>query len=648
MIPEFDDINLDFINKSIKNIISENDRKIKSLIRIKEKTYTSFVQPLVYLNQRLYTKFTVISHLNSVVNSSETQKNYVDLLEPITQYYYRLNQNKDIYLSFEEINRNNKKLSIAQKKVIKNNLINFELAGIHLEKNLKKQIEEIDTQLSVLYNNFSQNVLEANSKYKQILNEKEIKEFPKSVQNFSSIGNGKYEFSLQEHSYSSFTTYSSNRKLREKIYKQYTTRAPENLELIEKILFLRQKKSKILHFNNFVEYSLQKKSANSPKEVLSYLEEIIKAVQPYGKKELEELKHFAKESLNINDLQAYDIKFVSEKLKQKKYKLEEEEYKPYFEKNQVIQGIFEFIKKLFGIEFEKIKAKVWNKKVLVYNLIIEKEIQARLFLDLETRNNKQNGAWMTDWYSKAKFDKTDIKPIAFVICNFPPESPENPSLLTHNDVVTFFHEMGHALHHICSKITEPEVSGVNGVEWDIVEFPSQFLENFAYEKKVLQLFAKHYQTGELLPENKMQTLKNAKNHLAALSILRQMEFALFDILIHYRNIKTKEEVQETLNEVRKQVSVLEVPDYNHFQSSFLHIFAGGYAAGYYSYKWAEVLSADTFIKFAENDILEPKLGKKYLDLVFSQGGSKNGLEIFEEFMGRKPRKKALLESYGIL
>ncbi len=334
-------------------------------------------------------------------------------------------------------------------------------------------------------------------------------------------------------------------------------------------------------------------------------------------------------------------------MKKEKFHLDEEEYKPYFEKNSVVEGLFKFLNKLFKVDFIKVDVPVWDESVLVYDLKRNGETFARIYMDLESRPDKRGGAWMDDWQTGCLDEKNcKINPVAFIVANFPPASEKQPSLLRHYDVVTLFHEMGHAIHHLFSEVEESFVSGTSGVEWDAVEFPSQFLENFAYEKSVLKTFAKHYQTGEVLPDGMIDKLIKAKNFQSALAMLRQLEFGIFDMLVHTGSY-TKEQVQEILDEVREQIAVIKPPRYNKFQNSFAHIFAGGYAAGYYSYKWAEVLSADAFYIFIDNDIFDEEIASKFLNTVLSQGGSKKAMDIFKEFAGREPDIDALLKLSGI-
>ena len=442
-------------------------------------------------------------------------------------------------------------------------------------------------------------------------------------------------------------TYGSNRKLREKLYKAYTTRAPENEKLIEEILGLRDEKAKLLGFKNYAELSLKTKMAESPEEVIQFLETLAKKSKPQAEREYRELNEFARKNGLDDNVQAYDFAYYSEKLKKEKYDVNDELYKPYFEKNQTLNGLFKFLNKLLKLDFKKVNTSVWDETVDVYDVYRKGELIGRIYFDLEAREGKRDGAWMDEWITHHEDENNNIiKPVAHIVANFSPSTKETPSLLRPYDVETLFHEMGHALHHLLSEVKEPFISGIAGVEWDAVEFPSQFLEQFAYDKEVLKLFAKHYRTGEPMPEDMMDKLKNAKNFQSALAMLRQLEFGLFDIKIHLKKY-TSEEVQKILDEIRDEISVIKPPEYNKFQWQFAHIFAGGYSAGYYSYKWAEVLSADAYFMFVDTGIYNDELADSLYSEFLSKGGSKPAKELFKNFAGREPDINALLKLSGI-
>jgi len=654
LFPEFtlSDENIDKQGKAVLEQIEENKKKIEELLKISEKTYRNFVKPYQILQERLGWLFSPISHLNYVKNSEKTQKVYSSVLPVLTEYYTSISQDERIYRAFKEIYEKEKDiLNQEQKKVMQDLIRDFELSGVGLPENKRNNVKEINIKLSHLQNSYAQNILNATDSYEMIIeNPEDIKELPDiEKENAKLERNGKeiYRFTLHQPSYIAFMTYSSNREKREQLYRAYVTRAPENEKILEEILGLRYEKAKLLGFNNYAELSIATKMAGSPQQVIDFLRELAKRSKPQAEKEYEELNNFAKRLGLKDNVQAYDIAYYSEKLKKEKFNVDDEEYKPYFEKNNVVEGLFNFLNKFLKLEFEKIEVPVWDDTVDVYHIYRKGSLIGRIYLDLEAREGKKDGAWMDEWVTYHENEKGEIiPPVAFIVANFSPSSKKNPSLLRPYDVETLFHEMGHALHHLLSKVKEPFVSGISGVEWDAVEFPSQFLEKFAYEKEVLKLFAKHYKTGDPMPEEMIDRLKNAKNFQSALGMIRQLEFALFDMLIHLDKY-TAEDVQNILNKVRDEISVIKPPSYNKFQWSFSHIFAGGYAAGYYSYKWAEVLSADAYFMFVDNGIYNDELSESFYSEILSKGGSRSADQLFKNFAGREPDIDALLRLSGI-
>ncbi len=621
---------------------------------IENKTYKNFVLPFQEIGERINEFITPIFHIDSVKNSEITSKVYEECLPIISKYESEINQNENIYnaLKYIQYNENNT-LNSIQKKVLENEIRDFELSGCNLEKEKKQRLEELDLQLSELSHKFSQNLLKATNSYSLIIeNFEDVKGIPDSdleLAKFVEDGKSKYKFTLHMPSYIAFMTYSTSREKREELYKAYTTRAPENGKIIEELLKLKEEKVKILGFSNFAQYSLATKMAKSEDEVIKFLEELGNKAKPKAIKEFEEIKELALKD-GINDFRASDIAFYSEKLKKAQYDLDEEYYRPYFEQNSVLNGFFEFLYKMFNIKFTKVESKAWDEKVQVYNISENNQIIARIYIDLESRSDKRGGAWMNNWHSYYRTSDDKIKlPTAYIVGNFPQSTKDIPSLLRHSDVVTLFHEMGHALHHLLSKVDEPFVSGISGVAWDVVEFPSQFLEYFSYDKDVLKLFAKHYKTGEVLDDEAINRLIKARNFQSSMATVRQIEFALFDFKLYQELYKKEEQIQKLLDEVREKFAVIIPPSYNKFQNGFSHIFAGGYSAGYYSYKWAEVLSADAFYMFIESgNIFNQELGLKYKECVLSKGGSYNMDKLFYDFAKREPKVDSLLKIDGII
>ena len=640
-------VNLEIFINELTEKLESNKEKISQLLELKNKSYNSFVKPLEIIEEQVEHFFTPLSHINAVNNSEQTQEVYAQSLPIITQYSTELSQNIDIYDSYKEIlKKEANTLNYEQKRVLELNILNFELSGAHLDNKTKERLQEINIKKSELSNNFSQNLLNATNDYEYIIEDKkDIEGLPKSdieSAKYEENGSIKYKFTLQMPSYIAYMTYGKNAKIRETLYKAYVTRSPENAQIIDELLTLRYEMSNLLGFKSYAEYSIASKMAPTKESVLNFLNELIQESKSQAKKEFKEL-----EGMSSKALESFDTAFYSEILKKEKYAIDEEIYRPYFEQQSVVNGMFEFLNKLFKIEFKEVDEKLWDTKAKSYDLYKDNKLTARLYMDLESRKGKRGGAWMHNWQAHSKNEKGEEQlASAFVVCNFPASSENNPSLLRHDDVVTLFHEMGHAIHHMLSSVNESEVSGVNGVEWDAVEFPSQFLENFAYEPKVLKMFAKHIDTGEILPDEMILKLVDSKNFLSASGMLRQLEFSLFDFQLHTQLYKG-DEVQELLNSIRKDTALLKTPNYNKFQNGFAHIFAGGYAAGYYSYKWAEVLSADAFFSVVDEGIFESKSAKKYLDIILSKGGAKSMQELFVELQGREPNPKTLLRLNGI-
>ena len=642
---------LDILKTDIKAKIGSNEKKIKEILKLENKTFLNFVRVYQTQEEDLEILFSELSHLNSVNNSQKTQKIYGEILPLITQYSSKLSQNENLYKNFKEIKKNElSALSTSQKKVLNDMIESFELSGVGLKPKIKKRIEEINLKLSDLSNQFSQNLIDSTNNWEMILKAKDVKGIAKNdLENAKFEKNGKirYKFTLQMPSYICYITYGQNRKLREKIYKAYNTRGSKNSKLIDEILGLRLELANLLGFENYAQLSIKTKMANSTDEVIDFLTTLAKKAKKYAKNDLDEVKKLAFEMDKITNLKYYDIPYYSEKLRIKKYNIDEEAYRKYFEQKSVINGLFKFLEKEFGVEFKQIKMKLWDKKALAYDLIEDSKVIARLYLDLEARDSKRGGAWMHNLQSHSFDEKNNQKlASAFVVCNFPKSTKKIPSLLRHDDVVTLFHEMGHAIHHLFSKVDENFVSGVNGVQWDAVEFPSQFLENFAYESEVLKMFAKHYKSGKTISDKMINRLKKAKNFQSSLMMVRQLEFSLFDFKLHLK-LYQKKEVQKLLDLVREEVNVIIPPKYNKFQNSFAHIFAGGYSAGYYSYKWAEVLSADAFVSIKKGGIIDKKLIKKYKEEILEKGGSEDMKKLFYNFLQRDYDVDSLLKINGI-
>ncbi|MDN5049286.1 M3 family metallopeptidase [Aliarcobacter butzleri] len=653
----FKDFNLDNLENSkeiLEKLLDEKRVLINELLNIENKTYKNFVLPFQEIGESINEFLTPIFHIDSVKNSEITTKVYEECLPIISKYETEISQNENIYLSLKDIQFNEKSiLNDIQNKVLENEIRDFELSGCNLENNKKKRLEEINLKLSELSHKFSQNLLNATNAFEMIItNFEDVKEIPQSdleLAKFEEDGIIKYKFTLQMPSYLAYITYGTNRERREEIYKAYCTKAPENGKIIEQILALKDEKVKILGFENYAQYSLATKMAKTEDDVISFLEELGNKAKKKAKEELEEIKEIALKD-GITDFRSSDMAYYSEKLKKAQYDLDEEYYRPYFEQQSVLNGFFDFLHQMFNIKFTKTQTKAWDEKVKVYDLSEDGKTIARIYIDLEARKDKRGGAWMNNWHSHFRNSNGEINlPTAYIVGNFPQSTKEIPSLLRHSDVVTLFHEMGHALHHLLSKIEEPFVSGISGVAWDTVEFPSQFLEYFSYDKDVLKLFAKHYQTGEVLDDEAIDRIIKAKNFQSSLATVRQVEFALFDFKLYQKLYKREDEIQSLLDTIREEFAAIIPPRYNKFQNGFSHIFSGGYSAGYYSYKWAEVLSADAFYMFIDSgNIFNKELGIKYRDTILSQGGSYDMDKLFFDFAKREPSIDSLLKIEGII
>lgn len=654
MFKEFDLSDLENSKELLEKILDENRKKVDDLLKIENKTYKNFVLPFQEIGESINDFLTPIFHIDSVKNSEITTKVYEECIPVISKYETEISQNENIYRALKDIQyKEQSTLNNIQNKVLENEIRDFKLSGCHLENNKKKRLEEISLRLSELSHKFSQNLLNATNAFEMIIdNFEDVKEIPASdleLAKFEEEGITKYKFTLQMPSYLAYITYGTNREKREEIYKAYCTKAPENGKIIEELLALKDEKVKILGFDSYSQYSLATKMASKEEDVIKFLEELGSKAKNRAKEELEEIKEIAIKD-GISDFKSFDMSYYSEKLKMAQYDFDEEYFRPYFEQQSVLNGFFDFLHQMFNVKFTKANTPAWDEKVKVYDLSEDGKTIARIYIDLEARKDKRGGAWMNNWHSHYKTSSGEIKlPTAYIVCNFPQSTNETPSLLRHSDVVTLFHEMGHALHHLLSKIEEPFVSGISGVAWDTVEFPSQFLEYFSYDKEILKLFAKHHITKEVLDNEAIDKIIKAKNFQSSLATLRQVEFALFDFKLYQKLYKTEDEIQDLLDSIREKFAVMIPPRYNKFQNGFSHIFSGGYAAGYYSYKWAEVLSADAFYMFIDSgNIFNKELGIKYRDTILSQGGSYDMDKLFFNFAQREPSVDSLLKIDGII
>ncbi len=628
--------------------ITENKNELDRLCAISDKTYYNFVRPFMEASERIHVLFNPISHLQGVMNGEKSQAAFTSCIPVLTTYFTELGQDKRVYEAFTQVKANyGGKLTYAQCKVLDDAIFDLELEGVNLPDDKKARVKEINVRLSELSDKFSQNLLDATNAYKMIITDKrELGEMPESDLDAYKTDEG-WEFSLQMPSYIAFMTYVTNRDKREEVYRAYSSRAPENGALIPEILALKTEKAEILGYKSYAELNLRSMSAPSVDAVLEFLDKLATEGKSYAAKDMAKLKEYAARD-GIAELAPHDTAYYTNKLKKEEYDYDEEALRPYFELNNTVKGMFNVVEKLFGVSFVEKQASLWDESAVFYELRFNGNVIGGLYLDLQARPEKRGGAWMDNWhtYHRDADDKIHL-PQVFVVGNFPKATKDNPSLLRHDDVTTLFHEMGHALHHLLSRVDEQAVSGVNGIDWDTVEFPSQFFENFAYTPEVLNLIGIHYKTGEKLPKDMIDKITAARTFQEGMALARQLEFGMFDMLIHRAGRISEDDVQKTLDSVRKKVSVLIPPSYNRFQNGFLHIFSGGYAAGYYSYKWAEMLSSDAFLEFEKQGIFNESLAERYRDTVLALGASKKMDEIYREFLHRDPDPNAILRlSFG--
>ena len=639
---------LDNFPKELETLLERQLGDIENIVNSSNSSYMDILKPLQDLESELELFFTPLAHLNSVNNSDKTKEAYEKSLPQISKFHSKISQNEKLFHKIESLSSTD----LEESRVIQNSIRDFILSGAKLSMEKKKELEEINLELSELSNSFFQNLLDANSSYELVIEDsRDVEGIPDSDLALAKMvvdGKEVYRFTLQIPSYLSYMTYGINREYREMLYRAYSTRAPQNSKIIDRILLLRNREAKLLGFNSYTELSLETKDAPSSKAVIEFLEKLLKLAKPKAIKELEELKEFAFRVDGIKSLQPFDIAYYSEKLKKDKFHFDENMTKPYFEQNSVLNGLLGVVSNLFRVEFRESNTPIWDSSVKVFDIYRDNILSGRVYFDLEARDTKRGGAWMHNWQTHFINSKGARKlPVVFIVANFPTSTKDTPSLLRHDDVVTLFHEMGHGIHHLFSQCSEYSISGVNGIAWDVVEFPSQFLENFAYEKEILKKFAFHYETGEPISSELLDKIKKAKNFQSALGLLRQIEFSLFDIKLHQK-LYQGDEVQALLDTIREETSLIKVPKYNKFQNGFGHIFSGGYSAGYYSYKWAEVLSADAFFECLDsNGEFNQEKANGYYNHILSQGSSEDMSTLYKKWLGRDAKVESLLKLYEI-
>lgn len=664
-LPLFSQIKPEHVLPAIQEALKNCRHTIETVLtKNSQYTWNNLIQPIDEMDEKFSRAWSPVSHLNSVKNSPELREAYESCLPLLSEYSTWVGQYKPLYQAYKQIKESEEytKLTKAQKKVIDNALRDFELSGIGLPEDEQKRYGEIVAKLSELSSKYSNNVLDATMGWtKLITNLDDLTGMPESAlaaakEQAKAKGQEGWLLTLDIPSYLPVMTYCDNRDLRFELYQAYNTRASDqgpnagkwdNTEIIKQILSLRDELAHLLGFETYADKSLATKMAESTQQVIEFLTDLASKAKPQGEKELADLKRYAYEFFGASDIKPWDIAYYSEKQKQYLYTINDEELRPYFPEQTVINGLFEVVHRVFGITAKQRQGvEVWDPEVKFYDLYnTDGELKGSFYLDLYAREHKRGGAWMDDCIGRMRFADGHVqKPVAYLTCNFNRPIGDKPALFTHNEVTTLFHEFGHGLHHMLTEIDVSSVAGINGVPWDAVELPSQFLENWCWEPEALAFISGHYETGEPLPTEMLEKMLDAKNYQAALFILRQLEFGLFDFKLHSQK---DPDILETLKQVRELVAVVPTVEWGRFPHAFSHIFAGGYAAGYYSYLWAEVLSADAFSRFEEEGIFNTKTGNAFLDNILSQGGSDEPMTLFKNFRGREPQLEALLRHYGI-
>ncbi|MFY9259973.1 MAG: M3 family metallopeptidase [Gallionella sp.] len=675
-LPRFADILPEHVAPAVDQLLADSRALIAQLLAdTTPPTWQNFVVPMEDAHERLARAWGPVGHLNAVMNSPELREVYNANLPKMTQYYAELGQNLALFDKFKALKNSPEfnSLSAARQKIIANELRDFRLGGAELPDDEKARYLAIQERQSELSSRFSDNILDATNDYTLVIEPSpqpspdgqgsdELSGLPADVlqtaqEAATAAGKTGWLFTLKAPSYMPVMQFSDNRALRETLYRAYSMRASEfgkaewdNSPLMTEIVALRAEEAKLLGFDNFGELSLAAKMADTPAQVVEFMRKLAQRARPFAEQDMAELREFARRSLGLNELHSWDIGYVSEKLREKRYAFSEQEVKAYFPEDTVLTGMFKLIETLYGLTIQAGSAPVWHDTVRFYDI---RNSQGRLigqfYLDMYARSSKRGGAWMDDVITRRRLASGEIQtPVAYLNCNFSAPVGGKLAQFTHDEVITLFHEFGHGLHHLLTEGEDLAVSGINGVEWDAVELPSQFMENFCWEWDVVRDMSRHQDTGESLPRELFDKMLMAKNFQSGLQTLRQIEFALFDMLMHSQfEAGGGKTILQLLDEVRREVAVLIPPDFNRFPNSFSHIFAGGYAAGYYSYKWAEVLSADAYSLFEEHGILNAEVGARFRAEVLAVGGSRPAMQSFIAFRGREPDIDALLRHNGL-
>jgi len=667
-LPEFERIQPEHVLPAIETTLNLARDRIDRLIASGPPySWDNLVAPLEQELERLQRVWSPVSHMNSMVSSDALRTAHNACLPKLSAFETELGQHEGLYQAFRDIAESGDFASLdhAQQRVIQNRLRDFRLTGIDLDTEKRRRFKLIQQRLSELRAKFQENLLDATNAWnKHITDQASLCGLPETAlalarQTAQREGLDGWLMTLEAPSYNAVLTYADDRALRQEVYTAYATRASDtgphgghwdNSAVMEEILALRHESAQLLEFRNFGELSLATKMASSTDQVLEFLTDLAKQSLQQARAELNELRRFARQSGANFSLQAWDIPYFSEKLRQQRYAISQQDLKPYFPVTAVLPGMFSVVKRLYGIEVrERAAVSRWHPDVRLFEVFDESgDLRGRFYLDLYARPRKRGGAWMDGCHSRLRINGQTRLPVAFLSCNFTPPIGDQPALLSHDELITLFHEFGHGLHHLLSRIDYPSISGINGVAWDAVELPSQIMENWCWEREALDLISGHYQTGEPIPDALFERMRAARNFQSAMKMVRQLEFALFDMRLHvdYRPAPGNH-IYATLDRVREQVAVVRAPVFNRFAHAFSHIFAGGYGAGYYSYKWAEVLSSDAYSLFEKNGIFDRETGLKFMYQILEQGGSRDAMDLFVACFGREPSIDALLRHTGL-
>lgn len=665
-LPAFSALDTDHIEPSIRKLIARNKAEIARLLAGAERySVDNLLRPIEELDDELSRAFSPVSHLNSVCNTDALRAAYNACLPLLSEYSTWMGQHRQLYDAYCQIAEGDEadRLDAAQRRALDNALRDFRLAGVALPEEKKQQFSVLRQRLSERSSKFRENVLDATNAWSKQVTEAELAGLPETAlatarQSAQQAGVEGFLINLEFPSYFPVLTYCDNAALRREIYEANATRASDqgphagkwdNAQVMVETLDLRREMAQLLGFDNYAELSLATKMADTPEQVLEFLEQMAARSREQAMLEWQTLQSFARDEYGAEEVNAWDVGYYSEKLRQQRYHLSQEDVRPYLPVNRALSGLFEVVHRLYGIEVQEVQGfDRYHPDVALYNVCKDDTVIARFYLDLYARPHKQGGAWMDDCLVRRQRNDALQLPVAYLVCNFTPPVGDKPALLTHNELTTLFHEFGHGLHHMLTQQTVAAVSGINGVAWDAVELPSQFLENWCWEPEALAFISGHFETGEPLPAQLLEKMLAARNFQSAIQVARQLEFSLFDFLLHMNwkggNAAT---IQGVLDDVRARVGVVPVPDFNRFQNSFAHIFGGGYAAGYYSYKWAEVLSADAFSRFEEEGIFNRDTGADFCREVLEVGGSRDPMTSFIAFRGREPDMEPLLRHCGI-